>query len=87
MFEKNKIFVYTKVLNDLNMPKKKNFLNFINLHQSLIIETLLIMELIGGKNDNPNYCVCVIMFQKYTNIILNVVYMDIHQLQSHYSLL
>jgi hypothetical protein len=49
MFEKNKFFVYTKVLNDLNMPKKKNFLNFINLHQSLIIETLLILELIGRK--------------------------------------
>jgi hypothetical protein len=39
--------VYIKVLSDLNM--QKNFLNFINLHQILIIETLLVMELTGKE--------------------------------------
>jgi hypothetical protein len=38
---------YNKVLSDLNMQKK--IWNFINLHQILIIETLLVMELIGKK--------------------------------------
>jgi hypothetical protein len=50
--EKIKI-VYIKVLSDLNMQKK--IWNFINLHQILIIETLLVMELIGKKKSyNPN---------------------------------
>jgi hypothetical protein len=40
----------------------------------LIIETLQLMELTPKKNDNPNYYVCVMIFQRYKGAILNTIY-------------
>jgi hypothetical protein len=73
MFEKNLKIVYTKVLNDLNMQKKpfKLYKFVSNFDHWNLVQNGTYW---GEKNDNPNYYVCVVMFQKYTGKILSVVY-------------
>jgi hypothetical protein len=43
-----------------------------------MIETLLVMEFTKNcKNDNPNYGVCVVMFQKYTSIVATLLWKSV----------
>jgi hypothetical protein len=64
-----KKIVHFKGLNALNVQTRT-----LDLHQILRMETLQIMKLFKAVFVDPNYCVSLVVFQRYINIVSSNVH-------------